>query len=95
MYLFWKKNQTGNKYYYLGENKSINGNSVRVKEIYLGTADKIFELLHSKSDLERINTYEYGLTVALLQEIKNSGLYEILKDILSFRIRGIPQVLQL
>lgn len=90
MYLFWKKNQTGNKYYYLGENKSINGNSVRVKEIYLGTADKIFELLHSKSDLERINTYEYGLTVALLQEIKNSGLYEILKDILSFRIRGIP-----
>lgn len=90
MYLFWKKNQTGNKYYCLGENKSINGKTVRVKEIYLGTANRIYELLYSKRDLEKINTYEYGLTIALLQVVREFGLYKILKDVLPFKVRGVP-----
>jgi len=90
MYLYWIKNQTGKKYYCLGENKKINGKSVRVKEIYLGTAERIYELLNSKKDLERIKTYEYGLTISLLQAIRESGLYKILKEVLSFNIRGIP-----
>ena len=90
MYLFWTKNQTGNKYYCLGENKKVNGKSVRVKEIYIGTADKLHELLYSKKDLDKINTYEYGLTVALLQEISKCGLYKILKEVLPFKIRGVP-----
>lgn len=90
MYLFWTKNQTGRKYYCLGENKKINGKCVRVKEIYLGTADKIYELIYSKKDLEKINSYEYGLTIALLQAIREFGLYKILKEILPFKIRGVP-----
>lgn len=90
MYLYWIKNQTGKKYYCLGENKKINGKSVRVKEVYLGTAEKIYELLHSKKDLDRIKTYEYGLTIALLQAVRESGLYKILKEVLPFNIRGIP-----
>lgn len=90
MYLFRKKNQTGKNYYYLGENKSINGVTVRVKEIYLGTADRIDELMHSEKDLEKIKTYESGLTIALLQEIRESNLYKILKEVLPFEIRGIP-----
>lgn len=90
MYLFWKTNQTGRKYFCLGENKKINGKCVRVKEIYLGTADKIYELIHSKRDLEEINTYEYGLTIALLQAIREFGLYKILKEVLPFKIRGVP-----
>ncbi len=90
MYLFWKTNQTGKKYFCLGENKKINGKSVRVKEIYLGTADKVYELIYSKRDLEKINTYEYGLTIALLQAIQEFDLYKILKEILPFKIRGVP-----
>lgn len=90
MYLYWKKNQTGKKYYCLGENKKIGGKSVRIKEIYLGTADKLYELLHSKRDLEKISSYEYGLTVALLQAIREFGLYKILKEVLPFKIRGVP-----
>jgi len=90
MYLFSKKNQTGKRYFYLGENKKINGRSVRIKEIYLGSADRINELIHSKRHLEKINTYEYGLTIALLQIIGESGLYKILKDIIGFNIRGVP-----
>lgn len=90
MYLYWIKNQTGKKYYCLGENKKINGKSVRVKEIYLGTAQRIYELLHSKKDLDKIKTYEYGLTTSLLQAIRESGLYKILKEVLPFNIRGIP-----
>ncbi len=90
MYLFWKTNQTGKKYYCLGENKKIDGKSVRIKEIYLGTADKLYELIYSKSDLEKINTYEYGLTTALLQSIRETGLYKILNEILPFKIRGVP-----
>ncbi len=90
MYLFWTKNQTGKKYFCLGENKKINGKSIRVKQIYLGTADKIYELMHSKKDLEKISTYEYGLTIALLQAIREFGLYKILKEVLPFKIRGIP-----
>lgn len=90
MYLYWIKNQTGKKYYCLGENKKIGGKSVRVKEIYLGTAERIYELLHSKKDLDKIKTYEYGLTTSLLQAIRESGLYKILKEVLPFNIRGIP-----
>lgn len=90
MYLYWTKNQTGRKYYCLGENKKINGKSIRVKDIYLGTADKIYELIHSKNNLERINTYEYGLTIALLQSVRQFGVYKILKEVLPFKIRGVP-----
>jgi hypothetical protein len=74
MYLFKKRNQTGKYYYYLGENKSIDGVTIRVKEIYIGTADRIYEIMHSKQDLEKINAYEYGLTISLLQEIRGGFL---------------------
>jgi len=90
MFLFRKRNQTGKYYYYLGENRSVNGVTRRVKEIYIGTADRIYEILHSKQDIEKINTYEYGLTIALLQEIRESGLYKILNETLPFKIRGVP-----
>ena len=90
MFVYKKKNQTGKYYYYLGENKSINGVTIRAKEIYLGTADNIFQKINSKVDLEKINTYEYGLTVSLLQQIRESGLYQALNDILPFNVRGIP-----
>ena len=90
MYLFWKTNQTGRKYYCLGENKKTNGKCIRVKEIYLGTADRIYDLLGCRRDLEKISTYEYGLTIALLQAIRELGLYKILEEVLSFKIRGVP-----
>lgn len=90
MYLYWTKNQTGRKYYCLGENKRINGKSVRVKEIYIGTADKLYELIYSKKDLDKISAYEYGLTIALLQTIREFGLYKILREVLPLKIRGVP-----
>lgn len=90
MFVYKKKNQTGKYYYYLGENKSIKGVTVRAKEIYLGTADNIFQKINSKFDLEKINTYEYGLTVSLLQQIRESGLYRALNDALPFNVRGVP-----
>jgi transposase len=90
MFIYKKKNQTGKSYYYLGENKSIKGVTVRAKEIYLGTADNILQRINSKLDLEKINTYEYGLTVSLLQQIRESGLYQTLNDILPFNVRGVP-----
>jgi len=90
MFVYKKKNQTGKYYYYLGENKSVKGVTVRAKEIYLGTADNIFKKINSKFDLEKINTYEYGLTVSLLQQIRESGLYRALNDALPFKVRGVP-----
>jgi len=90
MFVYKKKNQTGKYYYYLGENKSVKGVTVRAKEIYLGTADNIFQKINSKFDLEKINTYEYGLTVSLLQQIRESGLYRALNDALPFNVRGVP-----
>lgn len=90
MFIYKKKNQTGKYYYYLGENKSVKGVTVRAKEIYLGTADNILQKINSKFDLEKINTYEYGLTVSLLQQIKESGLYQALNDTLPFNVRGVP-----
>jgi transposase len=90
MYLFWKKNQTGKKYYYLGENKKIKGKSVRVKEIYIGSPERLYALIGSEQNIESLTTYEYGLTIALLQVIHETGLYEVLKDVLQFKIRGVP-----
>lgn len=64
-YLFYKIVK-GNKYYYLGENKSIKGRSRRVVEIYLGSAKSLKEHYEHGSLPKEIESLSYGLPASLL-----------------------------
>lgn len=56
----------GRKYYYAGENKCINGQSRRIREKYLGSADTIMKhMLESSRPLE-IESKSYGIPASLL-----------------------------
>jgi len=64
-YLFYKIVK-GKKYYYLGENKSINGRSRRVVENYLGSAKSLKEHYAHGSMPKEIESISYGLPAAIL-----------------------------
>lgn len=89
-FLTSKKNQTGRSYHYLRRNKCIDGKSVRDKEIYLGTADRIYELINQIKEIKGSKTYEFGLSVACIKIMHQTGILKILKKNLDYKIRGIP-----
>lgn len=64
-YLFYKIVK-GRKYYYLGENKSINGQSRRIHEIYLGSADNLMQYMQQSSPPKEVESICYGLPASLL-----------------------------
>lgn len=64
-YLFHKFVK-GKKYYYLGQNKSVNGKSRRNLEIYLGSANTLKKYLEKDSLPKEVESVSYGLPSALL-----------------------------
>ena len=69
------KKISGHKYLYLIRNMRINGKMKQVKQICVGTADKVLALLMGKSDLI-IKSYPFGTTAALLHAARRIGLVE-------------------
>lgn len=67
VYLFNKKNASGNTAWYLGENKKINGVSKKVWSKYVGTASAIKKMVTEHSLPVEIGSLSYGLPVSLLQ----------------------------
>lgn len=65
VYLFHKVIK-GKKYYYIGENKYINGQSRRIVEIYLGSADGLRKYIEEHPLPIEIESISYGLPIALL-----------------------------
>jgi len=77
-YLF-NKIVKGKKYFYLGENKFINGQSRRIWEKYIGSADSLKKQLEEGSVPKEIESIIYGLPIALLNinnEIKFSSIVD-------------------
>ena len=64
-YLF-SKIVKSKRYYYLGENKRLDGQSRRVSETYLGSADSLKKFLESNSAPKEIESLSYGLPAALM-----------------------------
>jgi len=56
----------GKRYYLLGENKCINGQSRRISETYLGSADSLKKFLEGNSAPKEVESLSFGLPAALM-----------------------------
>ena len=88
VYLFYKIVK-GRKYYYLGENKSINGQSRRVLEIYLGSADSLMQYLQQNPLPKEVESISYGLPASLLNIDEDINFVKIIDRHCSKREQGL------
>lgn len=87
-YLFYKIVK-GRKYYYLGENKSIHGQSRRILEIYLGSADNLMRCMQEGSSPKEIESISYGLPASLLDINEEIGFVNIIDKHCPKRNQGL------
>jgi transposase len=86
LFLFRKKSR-GKQYYYIAENKKVNGKSVRAWEVYVGPVESILTMVQQKKDrtsekmaetvIKEVKVFEYGAVAALLDICKRLQLREI------------------
>lgn len=89
VYLF-SKLVKGKKYYYLGENKFINGQSKRIIEIYLGSADNLKKILDNDSVTPKeIESISYGLPMALINICEEINFVKIIDKHCPKRNQGL------
>ena len=89
VYLF-SKLVKGKKYYYLGENKFINGQSKRIIETYLGSADNLKKILDNNSVTPKeIESISYGLPMALINICEEINFVKIIDKHCPKRNQGL------
>lgn len=88
VYLF-SKVVKGKKYYYLGENKSINGQSRRISETYLGSADNLKRFLEGDSSPKEVESLAYGIPATLLNLSEEIGFVKIIDSNCPKRNQGL------
>src|SRR3989344_4963294 len=71
------------RYYYLGENKSINGQSRRISETYLGSADNLKRFLERDSYLSSQNYWNHWqyLNEERIESIQKELLPNLIKNV--------------
>jgi transposase len=87
-YLFYKIVK-GRKYYYIGENKSINGQSRRVLEIYLGSADNLMRYMQQSHLPKEVESISFGLPASLLNINEDINFVKIIDKHCSKREQGL------
>jgi len=87
-YLFYKIVK-GRKYYYLGENKRIKGQSRRILEIYLGSADNLKKYIQQSSQPKEVESISYGLPASLLNINKDINFVRVIDKHCSKRKQGL------
>ena len=91
-----KRTNKSGTYYYLVESARVNGKPRIVKQIYLGTAEKIATALERTSseaaipDPESVAVYDFGAVVALYSVADRLGVSQIIDDIADKRNQGLP-----
>ena len=69
----------GHKYLYLIQNAWVNGRSKQVKQICVGSPDKVHELLTGKESI-KVTSFSFGKIAALLHAANSLGLIEAIDD---------------
>ena len=91
-----KRTNKSGTYYYLVESARVNGKPRIVKQIYLGTAEKIAAAMERKlpeeeiPDPESVAVYDFGAVVALYSVAERLGVCQIIDDIAGKRNQGLP-----
>lgn len=86
-YLFQKKVR-GLTYWYLGENKKIDGVSRRVWQKYLGTANVIKNRVEGASPVE-IDVLEFGIVTSVLNIGDDLSFVDVVNKVLPKRDQGL------
>jgi transposase len=90
-----RANKSGT-YYYLVESARVNGKPRLVKQIYLGTAEKIAQAVKLMSsgaavpDPRLVTVYDFGAVTALYSVADRLGLCQIIDNIAGKRNQGLP-----
>jgi len=91
-----KRTNKSGTYYYLVESARVNGKPRIVKQIYLGTAERIAAAIERTSqeasipDPERVAVYEFGAVTALFSVADRLGICQVIDDIAGKRNHGLP-----
>lgn len=88
VYLFTKKRKTGT-YYYLGENKKVNGKSRRVWQKYVGPAHAIKGLLEGGKSPFEIDVLEFGLVAGILTVNDDLDFAGVIDKVIPKREQGL------
>jgi transposase len=83
MFLF-KKISRGKEYWYIGENKKVNGKSVRVFEIYIGTVETLLALKRKEKPQLQIKesiVFEFGISAAMMYLADQLQLRDIINTV--------------
>jgi transposase len=89
-YLLTKKLK-GRTYYYIGESARVEGKSRIVRQWYLGSINKLIELAEGKGQIKpkEIAVLEEGSIAALMQEVQQLGIVEIIDRLVPKRAQGM------
>ena len=91
-----KRTNKSGTYYYLVESARVNGKPRIVKQVYLGTAERIEKgvgLLSSEAsvpDPKSVSVYEFGSVMALYSVAERLGVCKIIDDVAGKRNQGLP-----
>ena len=91
-----KRTNKSGTYYYLVESARVNGKPRIVKQVYLGTAERIGKAVESMSseasvpDPKIVTVYEFGAVTALYSVAERLGVPQIIDSIAGKRNQGLP-----
>jgi transposase len=91
-----KRTNKSGTYYYLVESARVNGKPRIVKQVYLGTAERIAKAVEQMSietsipDPKQVTVYDFGAVTALYSVAQRLGVCQIIDDIAGKRDQGLP-----
>ena len=91
-----KRTNKSGTYYYLVESARVNGKPRIVKQIYLGTAERIAKAIERLSfeaslpDPETVMVYDFGAVVALYSVAQQLDVCQIIDNVAGKRSQGLP-----
>jgi transposase len=91
-----KRTNKSGTYYYLVESARVNGKPRIVKQVYLGTAERIEKAVGQLStektipDPGLVTVFDFGAVVALYSVADRLGICQIIDDIAGKRDQGLP-----
>jgi len=91
-----KRTNKSGTYYYLVESARVNGKPRIVKQIYLGTAERIAKAVRfissetSIPDPQHITVYDFGAVTALYSVAERLGVCQVIDSIADKRNQGLP-----
>ena len=91
-----KRTNKSGTYYYLVESARVNGKPRIVKQVYLGTAERIVKAVEQISleapipDPHLVTVYDFGAVTALYSVAQRLGVCQIIDNIADKRDQGLP-----